>query len=348
MIRIISLRRMSSVINSPTSIATTSCITVTPDQNGFVPLNDCRDLWSYYPSFGAAILFTILFGISTVAHIIQAIVYRKRFCWVIIMAGLWETTGFLLRTLATRHQLSLGLYTPEELLILLSPLWINAFAYMILGRMIYYFLPEQKVIGIRARKLAVYFVCMDIVAFIVQGVGGSMASEGPDESVENVMLGIHVYMSGIGLQQLFILLFVSLAIVFHRRILVLERQAALFGKPSWRPLLYALYTTLALITVRIIFRLVQYSAGILSSIPTHEAYFYCFEALPMSLAIGLMNVTYPGRYLVGPDSEFPNKTRMEKREENRRKKEAKKLEKEKKKKKIGGEGSDWSFRGESC
>src|SRR5271167_1134977 len=53
----------SPLINHPamTTVATPSatdaaCITVTPDTNGYVPLEDCRNLWSYYPSFGAAIL----------------------------------------------------------------------------------------------------------------------------------------------------------------------------------------------------------------------------------------------------------------------------------------------------
>ncbi len=45
----------------------------------------------------------------------------------------------------------------------------------------------------------------------------------------------------------------------------------------------------------------------------------------------LMNVTHPGRSLVGPESEFPKKKRQEKKEEKRRKKEAKKAAKEEKK-----------------
>ena len=90
----------------------------------------------------------------------------------------------------------------------------------------------------------------------------------------------------------------------------------------------ALYVVLGLITIRIIFRLVQYSAGILSSIPTHEVYFYCLDAVPMTLALCLLNVMHPGRVLVGPLSEFPKKTRQEKKEEKRLKKEAKQARKQ--------------------
>ena len=253
------------------------------------------------------------------------------------MAAIWEFVGFILRTLATRNQLSLGLYMPEELLILLAPLWVNAFDYMILGRMIYYFLPEQKVFGIEGRKFAVYFVCFDIVSFAVQGVGGSIASGGPNEDPNTILLGIHVYMGGIGLQEFFILCFMALAIQFHRRMLVLERQGAIDSyKPSWRPLLYALYASLICITVRIIYRLVQYSAGVESTIPTHEVFFYVFEAVPMALAIWLMDIIHPGRTLRGPESEFPKKTRAQKKEEKRLKKEAKRAKKEAKKARKAG------------
>lgn len=58
--------------------ATSTCHpTVLPDKNGYVPPDQCNALYSYYPSFGAAILFSVLFGIVTVAHIIQAFFYKK-------------------------------------------------------------------------------------------------------------------------------------------------------------------------------------------------------------------------------------------------------------------------------
>ncbi|MCJ1230205.1 hypothetical protein MMC12_006877 [Toensbergia leucococca] len=110
----------------------------------------------------AALLFSILFALTTLAHIIQARIYRKNFCWVIIMGGLWETAGFITRTLSTEHQSSSALAFPSQLLILLSPLWINAFDYVLLGRMMHYFLPGQKIAGIKARKLSIYFVLLDI------------------------------------------------------------------------------------------------------------------------------------------------------------------------------------------
>ena len=322
----------SAAAASTTATASPSCITTTPDKNGHVPIIDCRAIWIYNPSIAAAVVLSVLFGLTTAIHIIQARIYRKSFCWVIIMAGIWETTGFILRIISAKNQLLLKIYIPEELLILLSPIWINAFDYMLLGRMVYFFLPEQKVLGINAIRFARYFVAADIASFFIQAIGGSILSQGTNESTKQLNLGLHIYMAGIGIQEGFILFFATLAIMFHRRMIQLEREGILElkGQLSWRPLLYTLYASLTLITVRIIFRLVQYASGFLSTIPTHEAYFYALEALPMFLALLIMNITHPGRTLIGPDSEFPRKTRQQKKEEKRIKKEQKRIEKEQK------------------
>jgi RTA1 like protein len=309
--------------STATATATASCITTVPGKDDHVPIDDCRAIWLYDPSITAAIIVSIAFGLSTVIHIIQARVYRMPFCWVIIMAGIWETTGFILRIIAAKNQLNLGLYVPEELLILLAPIWVNAFDYMLLGRMVYYFLPEQKIFGIHATRFATYFVTMDVSSFIVQAIGASILSQGSTESTSTLNLGLHIYMGGVGVQEAFILCFLCLAIRFHRRMRDLERQGVLEekGKLKWRRLLYTLYISLTLITIRIIFRLVQYASGFTSTIPTHEAYFYTLEALPMILALYVMNITHPGGTLVGPDPYYP--TREQIREAKRAKKEAK-------------------------
>jgi hypothetical protein len=122
------------------------------------------------------------------------------------------------------------------------------------------------------------------------------------------MKGIHIYMAGIGIQQFFIVCFLVLAIQFHRQMLQLDRASRLFAdKRRWRHLLYALYGSLLFITVRIIYRLVEFSAGETTAnpIPYHEWYMYVFDAVPMLLAIVVWNVAPPGAVLQGPDAKLP-------------------------------------------
>lgn len=76
---------------------------------------------------------------------------------------------------------------------------------------------------------------------------------------------------------------------------------------------------------RIIYRLCEYSSGTTDSnkLLTSEAYPYVLDALPMFLALVVLNIFHPGRVLQGPDSEFPRLSRAEKKRIKREKKEMK-------------------------
>jgi uncharacterized integral membrane protein len=120
----------------------------------------------YCPSFPAAVLFSALFVLTTLAHLVQAVHYRKKFCWVIIMGGIWETGGLILRVFSVLNTTSQTFGIPSQLLILLSPLWINAFLYVVMSRFVYFFVPEKHVAGISARRLSLCFVLLDITCVL--------------------------------------------------------------------------------------------------------------------------------------------------------------------------------------
>ncbi|KAF3319078.1 hypothetical protein TWF173_003532 [Orbilia oligospora] len=266
---------------------------------------DSQTVFLYCPSLPAAIFFTAVFGLSALIHIFQAFYHHKwRLSWVIIVGAAWETTSFGLRAAATQDPFSKGLIIPSSILVYLSPLLINAYAYMVLGRMVWYYLQDKRVAGIQAKWLTVIFVWLDIVAFLVQLVGASMASFRDTDSnsteqeiidaANGVKLGLNIYMGGIGFQLFWILVFSVFA---------------------WRFRVKA---------IRIIFRLVEFSAGSFETkLTMTEWYFYVLEATPMATACLTWNIFHPGRFLVGPDSEFPRLTRKEKKAIKAEKKRAK-------------------------
>lgn len=190
-------------------------------------------------------------------------------------------------------------------MVLISDIGINAFDYMVLARMIHFFVPERRIGMFKPSLLAKLFVVLDIASFIVQMIGGFMAT-GTDEQQMN---GIHVYMGGIAIQQFFIVCFLVLAGQFHRLMLRLDRADRLVGeKRRWRPMLYVLYGSLLAISVRIIYRLIEFSGGYSSSnpIPYQEWYMYVFDGIPMAVAIVLWNFVPPGAVIQGPDAKMPS------------------------------------------
>jgi hypothetical protein len=140
-------------------------------------------------------------------------------------------------------------------------------------------------------------------AFLVQAAGASMAS-GDNLTESEIMRGLHIYMIGVGVQEAFIIAFTGLLIRFQLRF---KRESPHPNETLPLRLVYTLYTVLGLITIRIIFRLIEYSSGIDSSIPTHEVFTFVFETLPMFVALLLFNIVHPGRVMPGRENNIPGR-----------------------------------------
>ncbi|ESZ92179.1 hypothetical protein SBOR_7436 [Sclerotinia borealis F-4128] len=239
----------------------------------------------YYfcPNLGAAYLFTILFGVTTVAHFAQAILYRKVYCWVIAMSRNAQTLACIFRILSIKYPAtyssSSGKYTIWFVLILIAPLFTNAFAHMVMGRMSTF--------------------DSDMGSFV-----SSASSD--DASTKEILQGLHIYMVGVGMQQFSIFVFLLFAFKFHQTLRDQCRRNIHTSRQAW-VLLYALYVVIILITIRIIFRLIENSQGLTSSIPNHEAFQYIFDSVPMFFALVLLNIFHPGRIMAGLESNIPGR-----------------------------------------
>ena len=81
---------------------------------------------------------------------------------------------------------------------------------MVLARMVWYYIPSHSLFRVKASTFAVVFVTLDFVSFVIQIIGGSMASPGAPQ--DQIMRGIHLYMGGIGMQEAFIVFFIVLVV----------------------------------------------------------------------------------------------------------------------------------------
>ena len=57
-----------------------ACTTAVPDANGWVPIDACNSYYAFYPNFNANVAFTVFFGAVMVAHLVQAVAYKKVSC----------------------------------------------------------------------------------------------------------------------------------------------------------------------------------------------------------------------------------------------------------------------------
>ncbi|KAH7383135.1 RTA1 like protein-domain-containing protein [Cadophora sp. MPI-SDFR-AT-0126] len=274
-----------------------------------LPVDDPQNMWTYCPSLPLSTVFLTLYFFTTTLHIYQARKYRKKFCWVLIMGAIWETAAFAIRCVSIERPTVEGVYDPQFLLILLAPLWINAFVYMVLGRMVYYFLGNGsaggggRMYGIRAERMAMVFVGLDLASFAIQFGGGILTIS---KNFNTLQTGLRIYTAGVALQEFFILCFLFLVWTFQKR---LGRECEDIGKvKKARGLLWVVYAVLGLITFRILFRIIEFSAGAGTSLThefrSHEWYAYVFDSAPMFVALVVLNIWHPGKVLVGKESEF--------------------------------------------
>ncbi|RBQ74908.1 hypothetical protein FVER14953_13726 [Fusarium verticillioides] len=262
--------------------------------------------WNFCPSAAASILFLVLFTLTTIAHLIQAIQYRSTYCWVIIMSAFWQVFTYIFRTVSIYNPASFDYYATWFVVILVAPLWTNAFAYMVFGRMVWCNTPDGRLYGVKAWQFGFIFVILDIIAFIVQVYGAAQAATGKDKTLAENLDALHIYMGGVGLQLFFILIFAVFGVHLFRRLrgsnLGLDSGTQ---KRSVMMLFYAMFIALALIVLRIIFRLIEYSQGLDSDIPRHEAYQYALDSLPMLIALVAFNVVHPARVMGSKEASMP-------------------------------------------
>lgn len=152
---------------------------------------------------------------------------------------------------------------------------------------------SAQLFSVPVKHLSALFILLDIITFAVQSFGIYLAIQ-TDAAKSSIIRGIHVYMAGIGIQQLFVVLFAVVLRHVHGH-LKLALDSARYA--TVRRLIFILYAALALITLRIIFRLVEYSKGLQSAIPRQEAYQYCLDSSPMLVALLLFNIVHPGSVL---------------------------------------------------
>ncbi|KAL2280203.1 hypothetical protein FJTKL_12670 [Diaporthe vaccinii] len=99
-------------------------------------------VWSFYryePSVAGAVIFCILFGITSGLHAFQMYKTRTWYLVALVIGGLCEWIGYIARSVNATEKLGcwgLGPCVAQNVLILIAPAFMAASIYMILGRII--------------------------------------------------------------------------------------------------------------------------------------------------------------------------------------------------------------------
>ncbi|KAL2069893.1 hypothetical protein VTL71DRAFT_14572 [Oculimacula yallundae] len=243
-------------------------------------------LYQYDPSVPAAVVFIVLFFITTTYHCWQTHKMRTFYFIPLLIGGFFEWIGFIFRILSSHNQTNITLFIIQTLLLLLPPSLFAASIYMVLGRLILYTNGESMA-PIRANWLTKIFVVGDVFSFLIQSGGGSMMAKAQTQN-----LGKNLVIIGLIVQILFFLLFLLTSILFHRRMVLSPTPASL--RAPWQKYLWALYGASLLILIRSLFRVFEFSGGHDGPLMRREVWIYVFDAVLMLGVMVAFNLVHPG------------------------------------------------------
>jgi hypothetical protein len=271
-------------------------------------------LWEYVPSLSAAIVFAILFLLITLFHIHKMVRTKMWFCIPFVIGGICmskytpktlpsrsninypgEPIGYLCRALTYNHTSSLILYLLQSLFLLLPPVLFAGTLYMVYSRVVRSVHGESHSL-ISPRWCTRIFVLGDLVCLNIQSTGGGLT--GNDKKLL-VDIGNWIVVAGLFIQILVFVGFMWCCVVFHLRFRGYLESSGRRSDIPWESILYMLYGTSVLISIRNIFRLVEYIMGKGSYLFAHEWPIYVFDGVLMLVVMIVFWIWYPDQLRMG-------------------------------------------------
>ncbi|KAH7401287.1 RTA1 like protein-domain-containing protein [Pyrenochaeta sp. MPI-SDFR-AT-0127] len=252
-----------------------------------------ESLYSYVPSVAAAGIFIAIFLVLLIVHVFRIIRTHTWFCIPFIIGTIFEIIGYAARAMGKSKPYNKGPYIIQALLILLAPILFAASIYMLLGRIIRA-TGSASYCMVRLKWLTKIFVGGDIVCFLAQAGGGGILA-GAD-SKKSADLGKAVILTGLCLQMVIFGLFLVVAGVWQRR---MNSSGMKGGSPSfdWARYLTMLYVASVIITVRNLFRVIEYAMGEEGYLLANEWPIYVFDAALMVIVLAICSTWYVGDVL---------------------------------------------------
>lgn len=203
--------------------------------------------------------------------------------------------GFTIREVGAYNTSNLTYLIASTVLIMSGPPVYALINYFILSRVLYYI---PYLAPMHPGRVATTFVGLDAVCEILIGQGAwRMANS--DLTEKERQIGAHLVTASLCLQAALFGSFGLLAAQFHRR----ANKENLLSK-DLRIVLYVLYVSATIVTIRCIYRLVEYIEGWDSTVYKNEVFFWIFEAVIMFLNTLLLNFYHPGKRLPRSNSIF--------------------------------------------
>ncbi|KAH9961118.1 RTA1-like protein, partial [Russula dissimulans] len=273
--------------------------------------------YNYIPTEWICITLLSLFGFSTFVHTVQAFYFRLWWLFpTAVLSGFLEVAGWSCRLWSSQNPYLEKPFIIQAVTLVIAPTPLVAANFIILGRIIRRLGPQYS--RLSPRRYSIIFVSCDIIALLVQGLGGGIAS-GSQTSQSQANLGAHIALGGTIFQLIAIAAYCTLAAEFLVRFekdWPMRRSTPVPGEVSrgttdrrLSRMVYAMFVMTVLIVIRYVFnrsratiyRVVEFVSGWNGKVISTQWLFDVFDGTMIALAILTLNLFHPGIYLRGSD-----------------------------------------------
>jgi len=289
----------------------------TPETGGYVDPNFANPggphdahiiIYGYVPSFALCILAIILFTLSAIFHLFEAIRHRTYYFLPVAFACVLETLGYIFRALSARQDpYNIIDFIIQYFCIVTAPVFISASIYVCLSRLITWaglhgFSEEHGGGKRRGRRwhpkwILWGFVTCDIISTIIQVAGAAMVGSHESRHISATVPN-DILLAGLAFQTFAFTIFLVLLAAF-RWSLARARDMQGGVVRAKDPFFAALAVASLLVYLRTIFRLAETSQGVFGYLSSHEGFFGGFEFAPVVVAVGVLAGWHPGRWIPG-------------------------------------------------
>jgi len=278
--------------------------------------------YRYTPSFDAAVVVSVLYTLAAIGTVLQFLRYRSWVWTVMVVASLMESAGYIARCISTKNVHSKNVFVTSYSLIVLAPVLMAAACYVVFGRIVFLVVPKKdrttRLLWIPPRFVTPIFVACDIVALLLQLWGAvqiTTVTAGSHDAASKLSRGKRIAQTGVAIQLICFGLFSVIAVRFNftsKRFAtqfeerlgdtVGEKYCSIDGsekklKPNWQAILRVTNFASAMILIRSIYRMIDFSLGKTGYTGSHEWCVYVFDALVIFPVVALYIYWHPSKYL---------------------------------------------------
>ncbi|PIL31920.1 transporter [Ganoderma sinense ZZ0214-1] len=260
-----------------------------------------QNLYGYTPSRAAGYIFVIMFIMTTLFHLFQAI--RSRAWWLfptLVIAGAAEVVGWVARAKSSYDPNIRMAYIIQTTVLVLAPTPLVAALFMGFGKVV-------RRLGSEYSRLSPtwysrFFLTIDIFSLFIQGGGGGMAAQGSNDP-DKARLGSNIILAGLFVQIISMSFFAFLMAEytwrrsrnqpFHKGDYNINQTPQAFDS-QMKKLLVGIVIPTVLVYIRSIYRIAEFADGFNGSIAHNQTLFIVFDAVFIFLALVTLNFNHPG------------------------------------------------------